>query len=168
MSYIPRRRIQQQKNKRDLEPDSIIVVREPKKEPYPEGSFAFYDELRIAIIRQAVVDYRTNLHRPNGEKQNEAIKKFLLSPYGQWLSGGMGEYIVERLHSPDLPEKSRQVRFYLRLNQKSFARLLRTNETTISCLENGKITFKKRTFVVERIEKYFEEMERQRGSARHG
>lgn len=48
--------------------------------------------LRIAIINQAVADWRTG-----SKRQRIAIEKFLLSEWGQLLSNDMGEIIIEKL-----------------------------------------------------------------------
>jgi hypothetical protein len=48
--------------------------------------------LQVAIINQAVADWRTG-----SKRQRTAIEKFLLSEWGQLLSNDMGEIIIEKL-----------------------------------------------------------------------
>lgn len=48
--------------------------------------------LRMAIINQAIIDYR------QGNKEQKALlEEWFLSDYGQFISGDMGEVIVEKL-----------------------------------------------------------------------
>jgi hypothetical protein len=66
----------------------------------PEWQLAGYENLRIEIIRQAVNDYMSALavSQHNGEKCRKQImlEKFFLSPWGQTLSGNVGEQIIEQ------------------------------------------------------------------------
>ena len=48
--------------------------------------------LRTAIINQAVYDW----HKGN-KQQKESLEKWFLSDWGQFISGDMGEIIVEKL-----------------------------------------------------------------------
>ena len=54
-----------------------------------------YEELRAAILRQAVIDYKEALQEQN-YKQIASLERFFLGWWGQLLSGGHGEYIIER------------------------------------------------------------------------
>lgn len=61
-------------------------------------SNTYYEEcdgflnLRMAIINQAIIDYRQG-----NNQQRETLEKWFLSDYGQFISGDMGEVIVEKL-----------------------------------------------------------------------
>lgn len=52
--------------------------------------------LRIAIINQAVADWRTG-----SKRQRIAIERFLLSEWGQLLSNDTGEIIIEKLRKEE-------------------------------------------------------------------
>ena len=54
-----------------------------------------YEPLRIAILRQAVVDYKRALKRKDPAKIAE-LERFFLSEYGQFLSNYSGRYIIEK------------------------------------------------------------------------
>ena len=64
-----------------------------------------YDNLAIAIVRQAADDYREAakrlIRKPSSEKARNAVeelKKFFLSEYCTLLSSGVeGEFILEKL-----------------------------------------------------------------------
>jgi|GEM_PF-3694761 len=49
--------------------------------------------LRSAIVITAIEDYRN----PKSEYSKESLERFLLSDWGQLLSGDIGQYIVENL-----------------------------------------------------------------------
>lgn len=54
-----------------------------------------YTEIRAAILRQAVKDYKKALEfRRYAERAK--LEKFFLSSWGQWLSGNIGEYLIDR------------------------------------------------------------------------
>lgn len=53
----------------------------------------WYEDLRIAIIRQAVHDYIKAL-KENDAREAASLERFFLSDWGQLLSGGKGEYII--------------------------------------------------------------------------
>ena len=48
--------------------------------------------LRVAIINQAAIDYRQG-----NKAKKDYLEKWFLSDWGQFISGDMGEVIVERL-----------------------------------------------------------------------
>lgn len=48
--------------------------------------------LRMAIINQAIIDYRQG-----NREQKASLEEWFLSDYGQFISGDMGEVIVEKL-----------------------------------------------------------------------
>lgn len=54
-----------------------------------------YERLFIHVIKQAVNDYKRAL-RKNDNYTMATIEKFFLSDWGQWLSYGYGEYIIEK------------------------------------------------------------------------
>lgn len=54
-----------------------------------------YDLVRVAIIKRAVLDYKNALRKRKYSRAAEC-ERFFLSPWGQFLSGWSGEYIVER------------------------------------------------------------------------
>lgn len=125
-----------------------------------EGHPYFYDNLRIAIIRQACVDYQRS-----NEKERERIEKFLLSSYGQWLSWDQGAYIIDKLHEPSIAEKTRRVRIYLGMNQSDFGKLLGTKIGIVCKMETGGINVAYHAKYIERVEKYYAEMKRKEGAA---
>lgn len=53
------------------------------------------ENVRAAILRQAVSDYKAALRKRNGGAIN-ALERFFMSEWGQMLSGGRGSYIIER------------------------------------------------------------------------
>lgn len=54
-----------------------------------------YELIRVAIIRQAIRDYRAVLRTKNFHAQ-KSLERFFLGEWGQLLSDGHGEYIIER------------------------------------------------------------------------
>lgn len=60
-----------------------------------------YLELAMAIVEQAVLDYKTEqqLSKPNGDvsRQRIGLARWFLSPWGQTLSQNNGEYILRKL-----------------------------------------------------------------------
>lgn len=54
------------------------------------------ENLRAAILGQAAKDWRTAMSKGYLSKVAR-IEKFFLSPYGQLLSEGSGQYIINRL-----------------------------------------------------------------------
>ena len=55
-----------------------------------------YDNLRVAILNQAAKDWRDAMSKGYLSKAAR-IEKFFLSGYGQLLSDGGGQYIINRL-----------------------------------------------------------------------
>lgn len=53
-----------------------------------------YEYIRAAILRRAVIDYSVALKKNNPAKK-AALEKFFRSAWGQLLSYGHGEYIIE-------------------------------------------------------------------------
>lgn len=60
-----------------------------------------YVLLAGAILKQALSDYRLALKKENCEEAN-SIKKWLLSEYGQFLSFGQSEYLIEQTEKGNL------------------------------------------------------------------
>ncbi len=54
-----------------------------------------YEYLTIAIVQQAVKDYRYALKR-NNKKQVARLEKWFLGDWAQLLSNGMGEIIIKK------------------------------------------------------------------------
>jgi hypothetical protein len=54
-----------------------------------------YEELKFAILRQAVRDYQTALKYGYTAKQKR-LEKWFLSDWAQYLSGDMGEVIIRK------------------------------------------------------------------------
>ena len=54
-----------------------------------------YEYLMVAIVQQAVKDYRYALKR-NNKKQMARLEKWLLSDWAQLLSNDMGEIIIKK------------------------------------------------------------------------
>lgn len=54
-----------------------------------------FDRLRLAIVQQAVIDYKSALKCRNFAQIAE-LERFFLGSWGQWLSGGNGKYIIEK------------------------------------------------------------------------
>ena len=55
-----------------------------------------YDNLRIGILAQAAKDWR-DAKAKNYPAKAAKIERFFLSDYGQLLSEGRGQYIIDRL-----------------------------------------------------------------------
>lgn len=53
------------------------------------------EPIRIAIVKRAVGDYRIALRTNNLHRQKK-LEKFFLSGWGQLLSYGRGQYIIEQ------------------------------------------------------------------------
>jgi hypothetical protein len=76
---------------------SCGCARGPSRNNYkPTGDEFFVDNgvmaLRAAILNQAAIDYRQG-----SKKEKTWLEKWFLSDWGQFISGDMGEVIVERL-----------------------------------------------------------------------
>ena len=54
-----------------------------------------YENVRFAIIEQAINDYKRALKKRNGGSILY-FECWFLSPWGQMLSGGQGDYIIEQ------------------------------------------------------------------------
>ena len=60
-----------------------------------------YERVRFAIVEQAIIDYKKALKReqrgkpPTLNYNVKGIEKWFLSDWGQFLSGGNGQYIIE-------------------------------------------------------------------------
>ena len=55
-----------------------------------------YENVRVAIIEQAITDYKRALKK----RQRGSIislERFFLSSWGEMISGGNGEYIIEQV-----------------------------------------------------------------------
>ena len=75
---------------------------------------AEWEELRTAILRQAVEDYKQALRdeaegRMNTRRdcRSDALRAFFLSPWGQYLSYNHGEMILEKLDKEFKEEQER-------------------------------------------------------------
>lgn len=55
----------------------------------------FIDNLRTAICKQAAKDYVDALKK-NDEGKAKTLEKWFVSPYGQLMSGGVGECIIKK------------------------------------------------------------------------
>ena len=55
-----------------------------------------YENLAIAILNQAAKDWRDAMSK-NRPAKAARMEKFFLSDYGQLLSAGNGQYIIDRL-----------------------------------------------------------------------
>ena len=67
-----------------------------------------WDNLRLAILHQAVKDYQTALRRKD-RAQCSAMVRWFRSDWAQWLSGDQGEQIIaeckRRVASTDRPNR---------------------------------------------------------------
>lgn len=54
-----------------------------------------YDLIRIAIVKQAIRDYIVALKKQD-YKQRVKLERFFRGDWGQLLSDGHGEYIIEK------------------------------------------------------------------------
>ena len=54
-----------------------------------------YTEIRAAILRQAVKDYKKALELRNYAERSK-LERFFLGEWGQWLSDNNGEYIIDK------------------------------------------------------------------------
>ena len=70
------------------------------------SNYKEYERLIIAIMQQAVLDYRKAVkktHSPdkyekrNGTFAKKSLERFFLSDWGQLLSGNNGQFIVDKL-----------------------------------------------------------------------
>ena len=68
-----------------------------------------WENLRAAIVLQAVKDYRKARKEKNYSRKR-SIKKFLLSDWGQALSYGKGQYIIDRLEKEPIKKKRNAAR----------------------------------------------------------
>ena len=63
---------------------------------------AAYERLRIEIVRSVVIDLKRALRKSDKEgaicNEQIAMERWLLSKWGQILSGDRGEYIIEQCH----------------------------------------------------------------------
>jgi hypothetical protein len=55
-----------------------------------------YGNLRVAILEQAIKDYKRALRRGNNYKIT-ALERWFLSEWGELLSGNNGAYIIEKV-----------------------------------------------------------------------
>lgn len=54
-----------------------------------------YEPIRAAILRRAVIDYSVALKKKNLAKI-AALEKFFRGAWGQFLSNGNGDYIIDK------------------------------------------------------------------------
>ena len=54
-----------------------------------------YERLRVAIIHQAIYDYKKALKKKNGGSIR-ALERWFKSDWGEALSGNNGSYIIEK------------------------------------------------------------------------
>ena len=54
-----------------------------------------YERVQLAIVTQAIKDYKIALKRKN-KAQIIELEQWFLSPYGQKLSGNNGEYVIKK------------------------------------------------------------------------
>ena len=70
-----------------------------------------YDNLKLGILKQAVIDYKKALKRRDSGKPPTAIynvkslEKFFLSDWGQFLSENGGEFIIEKVNQEHKKEQ---------------------------------------------------------------
>lgn len=70
----------------------------------------FYERLRAAILEQAIFDYKKALKKQN-DSTIEALERWFLSPYGEFLSDDRGAYIIENCRKcVDMKPKARNVK----------------------------------------------------------
>lgn len=55
-----------------------------------------YGNVRLAILRQAIEDYKRAL-RNNKHHETKALERWFLSEWGEALSGNNGAYIIEKV-----------------------------------------------------------------------
>lgn len=53
-----------------------------------------FENLRMAILRQAATDYIKALKKDN-KREAHKIERFFKSDWGEYLSGGHGEFIID-------------------------------------------------------------------------
>ena len=66
-----------------------------------------YEYLMVAIVQQAVKDYRFALKK-NNKKQMTRLEKWFLGDWAQLLSNDMGEIIIQKCRE-QVGEKKRRV-----------------------------------------------------------
>lgn len=59
-----------------------------------------YGNVRLAIIQQAIEDYRRAL-RKNDYRDIKALERWFLSEWGEMLSGDNGAYIIEKVKNQE-------------------------------------------------------------------
>lgn len=68
-----------------------------------------YERVQAAIIAQAIKDYKTALKRKDYYKI-KSLEKFFLSKWGEMLSNGNGNYIIELCRKTATIKRNRWVR----------------------------------------------------------
>lgn len=111
----------EKKHPNDVLTDEIVSAKlaEMESRKKSENEDLFVENLRAAILQQAVKDYLRYLSYGNKE-YIRAMEKWFLSPYGQLISGDQGQEIINtalKLHR----ERKEAWRWYQRKYEKKYA-----------------------------------------------